>query len=126
MYRAYGLLQPGSDFTAEEAEKRLRTKFPDATVTRAGDQIGVAIGEWEIELRLNGDPSVLAESVEIAEKIGGLGGGSDIASCARRVEIGSETPDPMMEHFNDFLFVIEVLQSFRGVIPVDPSEPTLM
>jgi hypothetical protein len=126
MYHAYGLLQPGSDFTLEEAEQRLRAKFPGATVTRAGDQIGVAIGEWDIELRLNGDPSVLAESVEIAEKIGGLEDGSDIASCGRRVEVGSETPDPFVEHLADFQAVIEVLRTFTGVILVDPSEPSLM
>lgn len=126
MYRAYGLLQPGSDFTLEEAEKRLTARFPDATVRRAGDQITVVRGDWEIELRLNGDPSVLAESIEIAEKIGGVEGGSDIASCGRRVEVWSETLDPTTEHLADFQAVIEVLRTFTGVILVDPSEPTLM
>lgn len=126
MYRAYGLLQPGSDFTPEEAEKRLTARFPDAAVRRAGDQITVAIGDWEIELRLNGDPSVLAESVEIAEKIGGMEGGADIASCGRRVEVWSETPDPFLEHLADFQGMIEVLRTFIGVILVDPSEPSLM
>jgi hypothetical protein len=31
-----------------------------------------------------------------------------------------------MDHFNDYLQVIEVLQSFQGVIAVDPSEPSLL
>lgn len=126
MYRAFGLLQPGSDFTPEEAEKRLRARFPDAAVTRSGDQITVVMSDWEIEVRLNGDPAVLAESVEIAEKIGGLADGADIASCGRRVEVWSETPDPFVEHLADFQAVIEVLRTFTGVILVDPSEPSLM
>ena len=41
----------------------------------------------------------------------------------RRVEVWSDTPDPFMEHFNDFLSVVEVLKSFRGLIAVDPNEP---
>jgi hypothetical protein len=126
MYRAYGLLQPGSDFTLEEAEQRLTAKFPDATVRRAGDQITTAKGDWEIELRLNGDPGVLAESIAIAEKIGGLTDAADIASCGRRVEVWSETRDPTTEHLADFQALLEVLRTFTGIILVDPSEPTLM
>ena len=126
MYRAYGLLQPGSDFTLEEAEKRLTARFPDAAVRRAGDRITVAVGEWEIALGLNTEAWVLAESIAIAEKIGGLEDGADIASCGRRVEVWSETLDPTTEHLADFQAVLEVLRTFTGIILVDPSEPTLM
>jgi hypothetical protein len=31
-----------------------------------------------------------------------------------------------MDHFNDYLRVIEALQTFQGVIPVDPREPSLL
>src|SRR5262249_2545996 len=37
MYRAYGLLQPGSDFTLDGAEARLRARFPGYGIARAGD-----------------------------------------------------------------------------------------
>jgi hypothetical protein len=126
MYLAFGLLQPGNDFTIDAAAARLATRFPDATISREGDQVTVSQDEWEMELALATGPHVLAESVEIAEKIGGGEDAGDIASCASRVEIWSETPDPMMEHFNEFLFVVEVLQSFRGLIAVDPKEPAFM
>ncbi len=46
--------------------------------------------------------------------------------CDRRVEVWSDTPDPFVEHLSDFHAVIEVLRSFRGLIPVDPNEPALM
>jgi hypothetical protein len=35
-------------------------------------------------------------------------------------------PDPELEHFNDYLLAVEVLQSFRGLIAVDPREPSLL
>jgi hypothetical protein len=31
-----------------------------------------------------------------------------------------------MEHFNEFLTVVEVLKSFRGLLAVDPKEPGVM
>ena len=126
MYRAFGLLQAASDLTLEEVAVRLRAKFPGYSVAQNAGQITVAKGDWEIELRLNEEPIVLVESAELAEKIAGTIDGTEIAACTRRVEVWSDTPDPMMEHFNEFLFVVEVLQSFRGVIAVDPREPALM
>ena len=125
MYRAYGLLQASTDFTLKEAATRLQVRFPDCTITPSGNQITLVKGDWEIFLVENADSSVLAESAELAEKIAGADG-SEIAACARRVEVSSDIPDPFMEHFNDYLIVIEVLQSFRGVIAVDPKEPSLM
>lgn len=125
MYSAFALLQSSSDFVLDEAVSRLKVRFPDFTVERGGNQITVAKGDWEIILGENSDPSVLVESAEMAEKIAGEDG-SEIAACARRIEVSSDIPDPFMEHFNDFLIVIEVLQSFRGVIAIDPKEPSLM
>lgn len=126
MYRAYGLLQPSSDFTLDRAEARLRADFPNASVTRKGDQISVIMGDWEIEVYLNTADYVLNESIGLAEKIAGLEDGLDIESCNRRVDVWSDTPDPFVEHLSDFHTVIEMLRSFRGVIIVDPKEPALM
>jgi hypothetical protein len=126
MYRAYGLLQAASDFTLDEAVTRLKSRFPDFSVERSGNQITVLKNDWEIFLVENADPAVLTESAELAEKIAGVEDGTEIAACARRVEVSSDIPDPTMEHFNDFLIVIEVLQSFRGVIAIDPKEPAFM
>lgn len=125
MYRAYGLLQASTDFTLDEAVNRLKARFPGFTITRDGSQVTIAKDDWEIFLIENTDASVLSESAELAERIAGADG-SEIAACARRVEVSSDIPDPMMEHFNDYLIVIEVLQSFGGVIAIDPKEPALI
>lgn len=128
MYHAYGLLQPGTEFTMAEAEARLRARFPGYSVSRTDDQITVAKPNWEIELKLDAAPYVLTESAALAEKIAGLESDEAAALGAsdRRVEVWSDTPDPFVEHLADFQAVIEVLRSFRGVTPVDPKEPELL
>jgi hypothetical protein len=126
MYCAYGLLKPGTDFTMASAAQRLTAKFPSFTVAPLDDTLVVSSAGWEIHLALNESPTVLEESREMAERIGGAEDANDIAVCARRVELSSDIPDLEMEHFNDYLLAIEVLQSFKGLIAVDPREPSLL
>jgi hypothetical protein len=128
MYRAYGLLLSGTDFTLEAATTRLTAKFPGYAVTRRGDQITFSKGDWEIEVALVGGPQVQGESEGLSGDLAGLepAEAAAIAACDRRVEVWSDTPDPSMEHFNEYLFVVEVLKSFRGVVVVDPREPAIL
>ena len=126
VYSAFGLLKPDSDFTLKEAAQRLAAKFPLFAVEQTADAIVVSDAEWEIHLTLNESPAVLDESREIARHIGGAEDAKDIALCARRVELASDIPDPEMDHFNDYLLAVEVLQSFEGLIAVDPREPSLL
>src|SRR5262245_22351726 len=128
MYRAYGLLQSGTDFTLEAAATRLTSKFPGYSVTSRGQQITVSKGDWEIELAVFSGPQVQSESEGLAGNLAGLepAEAANIAACDRRVEVWSDTPDPFMEHFNEYLSLIEMLKSFRGVVVVDPREPALL
>jgi hypothetical protein len=126
VYSAFGLLKSDSDFTLAEAARRLAAKFPAFEVAQNADGIVVSNADWEIHLTMNESGTVLDESREIAGHIGGADDALDIAGCARRVELASDTPDPMMEHFNDYLTAVEVLQSFTGLIAVDPREPSLL
>jgi len=126
MYQAFGLLKPDSDFTLTETAKRLAEKFPAFSVVHSGEKLTLSSEDWEIQLTLVTSPQVLQESREIEEKIGGDEDNLGISNCDRRVEVVSDTPDPELNHFNDYLSVIEVLQSFKGIIAVDPSEPSLL
>jgi hypothetical protein len=126
MYRAYGLLLPDTDFTLADAGRRLIARLPGSTVAQAGERLTLAKEDWEIHLTLRQGPEVLAESRTIAEHIGGAEDELGITRCDRRVEVESDVPDPEMDHFNDYLTVIEVLVSFGGVIGVDPDEPSLL
>jgi hypothetical protein len=126
MYQAYGLLKPDSDFTLAEAAKRLAEKFPDHSVVHNDEKLMLSSKNWDMQLTLVTGPHVLQESREIEEKIGGDEDDLGIANCDRRVEVSSDVSDPEMEHFNEYLFVIEVLQSFKGIIAVDPKEPSIL
>jgi hypothetical protein len=128
MYRAYGLLKPDSDFSLELAIDRLTPRFPGYSITRTGDQITISKGDWEIEIALVEGPHISEETQGITDKIAGMEQSETEAllSSRRRVEVWSETPDPFMEHFNDFLVVVEVLKTFNGLVAVDPHERALM
>ena len=126
MYNAYGLLQSASDFTLAEAARRLSAKFPNFAVEQRDDAVVVSSPDWEIHMSVNEAPGVLEESAEIARHIGGAEDAKDIAACARRVELVSDVPDRELDHFSDYQSAIEVLQSFKGLIAVDPREPSLL
>lgn len=126
MYRTFGLLLPESDFTLDAAARKLQVKFPNFGVQQRGNSVLVARDDWEMELRLEEGPEVLEESLRIAEQISGAVDELGISRCARRVVSSSDTPDPMMEHFDDMTKVTEVLRTFKGVIAIDPQEPSLL
>ena len=126
MYHAYALLLPDSDCSLVAAAEKLAARFPGFTVEQADRQVRLAQGDWEMRLTLDDGPEVLEDSLRIADHIGGADEELGIARCHRRVDVASDIPDPEMDHFNDYLQVIEVLQSFQGVIAVDPSEPSLL
>ena len=128
MYSAFGLLKPDSDFTLNEAQSRLTAKFPGFTVARDGDRITVSKGEWWIALKLVSGPNIQLETEGLVGHLAGIEPAEAEALVAsdRRVEVWTDMSDPFMEHFNDYLFVVEVLQSFNGLLTVDPKEPGVL
>ncbi|MCI0702669.1 MAG: hypothetical protein L0241_16425 [Planctomycetia bacterium] len=128
MYRALGLLQPDTDFTIEEAVKRLSAKFPGFGVTREGDQIVVAKGDWWIAMALVSGEHIRNETEGLVGHLAGVEPAEAEALVAsnRRVEVWTDVPDPFMEHFNDYISTIEVLKSFNGLLAVDPKEPGVL
>jgi hypothetical protein len=126
MYHAHGLLLPESDFTLAAAARKLGEAFPHLRQTQSGDRLSLANDEWEIHLTLEHGPEVLEDSRRVADHVGGAEDELGIRRCDRRVDVATDMADPEMEHFNDYLKVIETLQSFKGVIPIDPKEPSLL
>ena len=126
MYQAYGLLKPDSDFTLAAAATKLAARLPDFSIAQDDQRLTLTSEDWEIHLVLNTGPEVIQEARTLEEGIGGAEDDLGITSCDRRVEVASDVDDPEMAHFNDYLTVIEVLKSFRGVIAVDPEEPSLL
>src|SRR5262249_15633554 len=109
MYRAIGLLRPDTDFTLDEAHKRLAAKFPGFEVTRSGEQITVSQGDWWIALALTSGPNVQLETEGLIGHLAGVepAEAEEYISTGRRVEVWTDVPDQFMEHFNDYIFVVE-------------------
>ena len=126
MYRAYALLQPNSNFDLGAAVQRLQASFPGMDVKREGDLVTLTGADWDYSLKLEQGEFVLGESQGFAERIAGAEDGLDIASCDRRVEMWSDTPDPFMEHCDDHLKALEAVRGFSGIILIDPSEPCIL
>src|SRR5829696_2189137 len=121
MYRALGLLHPNADFTIDEAEKRLAAKFPGFGVARDGNQVVVSQGEWWIAMALVSGPEIQMETEGLVGRLAGVEPAEAEALISdRRVEVWTDVPDPFMEHFDDYLKVIEVLKTFKGLVAVDP------
>jgi len=128
MYHAIGLLQATSDFSIAEAAVRLRQALPGHAVIPEGPRIRVERGEWWIALELVAGPQLRGETEGLVGKLAGLepAEADSFVASDQRVEAWTDIPDPFMEHFNDYLSVIEVLKSFRGILVVDPKEPGVM
>lgn len=128
MYRAFGLLQPTSDFTLESAQQRLAAAFPGYTVARTGEQIVVSQGEWWIAMTIDSGDQVQGEIIGLVGNLAGVEQteADALIASGKRVEVWTDVPDPFMEHFNDYLSVVEVLKSFNGLLAVDPNEPGVL
>lgn len=126
MYRTYGLLLPESPFTLGKIVPQLQASFPGFDVVPEGQGLLVANADWDIRLTLEEGQQVLEESQRIAEHIGGNEDELGIRRCHRRVVVSSDVPDPEMEHFGDYLKVMDVLRTVPGLIAIDPQEPSLL
>lgn len=120
-YQAIVFLQEGSDFDVDVAAGRLSEQFPEMEVVRKGNGITVSNEDWRINLHLAEEPFVAEENREMADWFAQCSTTAEIAACKRRVDVWSTEPDPQMDHFNDYLFVCHVMESFRGVILFDPQ-----
>ena len=125
MYRVYGILTPTSDFTLEEGARRLAARFAPGFVRMSPGVVWVGTDDWLMQLQMVQGPDAQLEHEGIAGRLAG-GDAVEIATCDRRVEAWSDTPDMGMAHFADFQTVIEVLKSFPGVVVVDPKEPGVL
>ena len=128
MYRAFGLLRPDSDFSFEQAYSRLAAKLPGFSLARDSNQIVARKGEWWIALAAVAGPSIRLETEGLVGRLAGLepAEAQTLTESERRVEVWTDVPDPFMEHFNDYLLVIEVLKTFKGLRAVDPKEPAIL
>jgi hypothetical protein len=125
-YDAIAFLQSGSDCHLGGAARRLSNRFRHMQVTHDGKEITISAKAWQVTLHLAEGPLVAEESREMGEHFTRCPRASDIAKCERRVDIWSTDPDPNMDHFNDFILVLETLEEYRGIILFDAKTGDLI
>ena len=133
-YEAFVLL-PNSNFTLERAAKLLEVRFasrPDLKVTLKKNVTVKADDRWQLKVQLNLEPHVIEESIELAQSLAAgrcataapelleRAKNAKLESFPARFEISSSR-DPNMDHFNDYLFVLEALGALEGSVAFDPS-----
>lgn len=126
------VLLPGTEpvslpWLAERVTKRFASEpgvrvAVEATNLHSFEHLAVAWGEWEIRITKEEAETVLEESREIAGSIGSHRADRDrIAGCRRRFSLSSDD-DPEMDRFNDYLFIVEILEKIPGAILIEDGE----
>lgn len=125
-YRIALLIPSNHALSFEDLANALRTRFnklrKPPTINAAGNNIQIKYDDWSLRIYWEENLDVLAEAQEIADRFAvNRSDKAVIASCNRRITTSGD-PDPNMDHFNDFVHVIEVLESIEDTYIFDPGE----
>jgi hypothetical protein len=128
-YQALILLPSDTDASLQKAETELHAFFDKLKGDKLrgvhiqsetqNSWVVLTINGWKLFIRLSTATGNQEESQEIADRLG--------TQCpvdlrlkpyGARFEITSD-PDPNMDYFNDYVFVVEALSSFEGAVALD-------
>ena len=124
-YEMLALLTDKAFVTEDELHDLIRHRFecdPEAVVGRDAYVVSVSWGDWSIRAGISTEPEVAEECQELAETVGcGRPDQEAIRGCRRRIEVSADD-DPNMDHFNDYCFIMELLEGIPGCLVFDPHE----
>jgi hypothetical protein len=129
MYIALILLPDNTNASLEKAKLKLIEYFNHNYFANYNVRIAIKEGkliltvdEWSMFITVNSEPYVLVEAQEIAELFATENDPNKnaLATYSARFELSS-APDPNMDYFNDYVFVIENLCEFTGAVAFDPK-----
>jgi hypothetical protein len=102
--------------------KSIEIAAPDCLKIAISPSASGAGEDWQMRVYTNHDPSVLAESQEIAASHMEPDDPRQptLSTYDFRIEIGCD-PDPNMDRFNHYVRVLESLSTLPGAIVFDPS-----
>lgn len=124
IYKVYALLKDKNNFNIDKAVALLKSNMPEYTITQEENEVTLNKSGWIFYFILNTAEYVLSESKEIAKLVEKDKITNDIAKCRSRVEIiSAEGDDPDRVYFNDYSDILKIVESFNGVILVDPDDP---
>jgi hypothetical protein len=128
-YRVEMLIPADMPLTFLEIVRALQVKFSSLSTRQ------VVVSEKHCEVRHNGwalrihweeEAGVVDEIKEfVYRKAANRPDQARIASFNRLVTTAAD-PDPNMDYFNDYVFVLEVLENFAGTYLFDPNNGTFI
>jgi hypothetical protein len=125
-YQAFVMLptenSPSLDLVQQQIHQRFDGANPPAQIAIESDCLTITVEDWQLRITANSDPSVLAESQEIAATHlePEDPNQSILATYGFRLEISCDE-DPNMDYFNYHIYALEALSEFPGAIVFDPS-----
>lgn|GEM_PF-6036286 len=130
----FGLLEPDSTFDIYKAFDRICDAFAniggahqhEAPRSTTGNDIWIdpeKLGLFVVLLDNVEGVDVAEDSRQLALELGEATEAAAVAQCSRRIEFGFQLPDPRGEIFPHFQRLLAVLQTFHGVIFLDPRNP---
>ncbi len=128
-YKLIALIPKEARVSFDEIYERLKRKFGKIEGVKLErpevKHIQLRFNDWLFHLHLEDEPHVALESREIAATVVNKRADGDlIASSDKRITTYGML-DPDMEHFNDYVFVIEVLESVPQLYIFDPNDGKL-
>jgi hypothetical protein len=127
-YRRTVLIPTSADIRFADVVARMQQKFARITSVAVSQiqphQLRIQASDWYLDIYWEDDAQVMEESTEIARYFASEECRSNVKSCAQRITTAA-TADPNMDHFNDYVFVLEVLESLPGVYQFDSEQGKL-
>ncbi|MDX2139243.1 MAG: hypothetical protein SF123_14235 [Chloroflexota bacterium] len=128
-YQLTVLIPSGVKISLDEIQERLVSKFArraDVTIERTTDsRISIFFGSWLYTIAWQSNALVIVESQDIATLFAAKRSDQAvIASSDRRISAYGSS-DPGMDHFNDFVFIAELLEALPEVYIFDPVSAKL-
>src|SRR5947209_3873675 len=124
-YERILFLPDGLEMSPSLLAERLAKQFErvkGARVAPEGDHVLIELGNWGLRVSYADEPELREESALIVTEYGTSRPDHDVlASCARWITTGSD-PDPNMDHFDDFLRVVEFMEELQGPVLFIPSD----
>ena len=126
-YYALIPLANDTDLSTETLQSRLADRLPDYAVTEEGSLVTVTRDGWSLNLYLCDEDWVAVEAKEFAEMHPEWPNVEKLRESSSRVELASVGEDFAMDHFNTYLYVLDVVDTFRGVLfKFDPRDGQLI
>ena len=128
-YHAFIFVVDNQEYLLCDVSKKIAAALkncPSDKVDKSDEIFSAHWGDFQINLTANFAAHILMESQEMAQHHQFASPWDKVAKCGWRIELWSNL-DSEMDHFNDYIFVLETLEKQLGeVVMVDLSSGELI